>query len=216
MVIVGNWKIWRVKEKVITTLLLESNHAGITHINSILSLCVCVCVCVCACMCLCVCVCVYKLHSPFSLVLSHGWMWPVRTLESTRSENWPQILSLMESQSLEVEETRCRNCLCKVPGKWSSTLKAPGHVKLAGSGLAGPLLVLRQFRGCTVGGEGFMEGSGHSLLIPQTLRVPLHDKFQVTKPFQASASSSITWWYERDWLIRGQDLEQDPTAVHPQ
>lgn len=209
MVIVGNLKIWRVKEKIITTLLLESNHAGRTHINSILS----GCACVCACMCFYVCVCE---QTPFSLVLPHGWMWPVRTLESTRSENWPQILSLMESQSLEVEDTRCRNCCCKVPGKWSSTLKAPGRVKLTGSGLAAPLVVLRQLWGCTVGGEGFMEGSGHSLLIPQTLRVPLHNKFQVTEPFQASASSSITWWYEHNWLIRGQDLEQDPTAVHPQ
>ena len=72
MVIVGNWKIWRVKEKVITTLLLESNHAGITHINSILSVCVCVCVCVRVYVFMCVCVCV---QTPFSFLLgSVTWL----------------------------------------------------------------------------------------------------------------------------------------------
>ena len=124
----------------------------------------------------------------------------MRTSENTRSQNWLQLLKLLDLPSLEEEETRCRNCLCKVPGKWAPALKAQvvwtslrmGQLSLwwsSGTSEATLWAERASWKVLEMGNTPYL----FLRLSKSTSRpVPSH------KALWASISSSVTWWSKHE------------------
>ena len=192
MVTVGNLKIWRVNKKIIIPPGIQPRRHS-THYSVL-------CVCVCECVCVLVC----KQTSFFFVLGSVTRL--MRTSENTRSQNWLQLLRLLELPSLEEEETRSRTCLRKVPGKWAPALKAQvmwtslrmGQLSLwwfSGTSEATPWAERTSWRVLERGDIPYL-----FLRLSKSTSQPVPSH----KALWASVSSSVMWWSKH-----GQDLQQD-------